>query len=105
MGRFVVAVSNTKQDMAKHKWQKGESGNPSGRPKCQARIDLEKALKIVAKKMGKGFIEDFVEKAYDDSSRATALIKKILPDLTETDLGENTRQVIMHIIDFAKVKK
>lgn len=62
-------------------WQKGQSGNPKGRPKKGVVYDLEKAIKKVEKAKGKKLLQHAVEQAFEDNSVLTAVLKKLLPDL------------------------
>ncbi len=83
--------------MANPNWKKGVSGNPGGRPKGtvnEAKRDLLVALKAAEKKQGISFISDYVIKSYNDSPRAIALLKKIVPDLTEADLAISGQSLV-----------
>jgi len=76
------------------KWQKGESGNPLGRPKKPEMDELRRAMKKAKEKNGdKSFLEHFVERAYDDNSVAIALAKKLLPDKTNTEIEGDVKYV------------
>ncbi len=66
-------------------YQKGESGNPAGRPK-KALIDkFEKAIKKVEKVKGKTIFQHFAERAFDDDGVLIAVMKKRLPDMKQVD--------------------
>lgn len=84
---------------------KGKSGNPNGRPKRPEVEELRQALKAVAEKKDKTFITSYTERAYTSDPMAIALLKKLVPDLTEGELGNNAREILMQIIDFGGVKK
>ena len=70
-------------------FQKGfdERRNMNGRPKRPEVEELRKALKYAQKQQkGVSFLSDYCVKAYTDSPRAIALLRKLVPDLTEADL-------------------
>jgi len=63
-----------------HGWQKGQSGNPLGRPKKPEIEQLRKALAEAKKENNNlDFLTVFVNKAYTDEKYAIALFKKIIP--------------------------
>jgi hypothetical protein len=69
-------------------FQKGRSGNPTGR---RAGIEeyftkLQKAIKHVEKAKGKKILIHAVEQAYEDNQILNALLKKLLPDISSTEL-------------------
>lgn len=74
-----------------HRWKKGErSPNPNGRPsKPEAEI-LRQALEAAKKKNGgKHLIEHAVEQAYKSENLCIAIMKKILPDKSVTEIQGN----------------
>lgn len=77
-----------------------EKGNKygHGRPKRPEVEELRQALKAAKKKKGVSFLNDYVEKSYNDSPRAIALLKKIVPDLVEGDVGDKTLDTFGDII-------
>lgn len=89
--------------MANPNWVKGVSGNPKGAPRKPEIAELRKALREAKKShKGKSFINSYVERAYTNSPMAIALLKKLVPDLNESDLGDVAAMTIADIL--AKVK-
>lgn len=68
-------------------FKKGNSGNPAGRPKAPEIEQLRLAIEQVQKKKGKDLLTHFVEMAYEDTKVLVALGKKIVPDLSASDLN------------------
>ena len=63
-----------------HRWQKGESGNPRGRPKNPEAEELRQALRQARKKHGnRGLVYHFVDRAYVNDNVLIALMKQVLP--------------------------
>lgn len=64
-------------------FKKGQSGNPAGRKKGTLTEvgKLREAIKAVEKKKRKKFLTMIVEKAYEDSTMAKAVLGKLVPDL------------------------
>lgn len=81
-------------------FQKGQSGNPGGRIN-EAKHLLRLAIETATKKHKQGPIEKFVELAYEDKQCLIELMRKILPDMTETDIGDNAQEIIRAIIEKA----
>ena len=61
-------------------FQKGQSGNPKGRPKKPVLEKLEAALKKEGKNQGITFFQHVASRAFQDDGMAVAVLKKILPD-------------------------
>jgi hypothetical protein len=76
---------------------KGHSGNPGGR-KSAEKAELLAALKKAAVDKDKSFLEHFVERAYVSDVVAVALAKKILPDMTESDFGDDTLKTFADLV-------
>lgn len=71
---------DVKQQKTPHRWKKGETGNPNGRPR-KPEIDLlRSALEKAKDKYGVDFIEHFVMAAFKNKEMAIALMKKLIPD-------------------------
>jgi hypothetical protein len=82
--------------MANPNWKKGGvSGNPGGRPST-ARAELIAAIKIASAANGDVTpLQNFVNKSYTSEAVLIALMKKMLPDMTETELGESTLSALI----------
>ena len=64
-------------------WKKGQSGNPNGAVR-KPEIELfRQAIAKVEKEQNKSLLEHAVKKAFESENVLIALMKKILPDLTE----------------------
>ena len=72
----------------------GQSGNPNGRPKKPEVEELRKALKATAKEKGEDFLTNYTARAYKSDPMAIALLKKLVPDLTEADLKTDGQSLV-----------
>lgn len=67
-------------------FKKGQSGNPNGRPRKPAVSELEQALKKAGKKAGKTFMQHCADEAFTNPQMTIAILKKIIPDLKQTEV-------------------
>ncbi len=93
-------ISNNKQiKRGNPNWKKGKSANPKGRPpgiKNFTISDLIDAIREVEKEKEIGLYKKFVNKAYVNSAVMIALIKKLIPDKTHTEIeGVGDTEIIM----------
>lgn len=65
-------------------FKKGQSGNPKGRPKSPEVEELRAAIREVEKGKKTKLLKHFVKKAYEDNRVLIALMKKILPDISQS---------------------
>lgn len=80
-------------------WKKGQSGNPNGRPGNPEIQELRNAIKKVQKTRKDTLLVHFVNQAYADKNVLIAVIKKLVPDLSTTELNNATEEAFRIIID------
>jgi hypothetical protein len=92
-------VKQEKSTRQPHRWKKGESGNPHGRPPVPEIEQLRTAIRIARKRNGnRDLLVHFVERAYVNDMVLIALLKKLLPDKTSGELkGEGFGNTAIHI--------
>jgi len=90
-----MAKNKPKNFFEPHRWKKGETGNPKGRPRRPEIQELRNALEIAKEKHKKSFLQHFVEKAYEEKDYAIALFKKILPN--ELFINKEDKKIVINL--------
>jgi len=80
-------------------FQKGQSGNPGGRPKISYMEQLSGAIKTVEKGKKKELFIRFVEQAYANPSIMIALMNKLLANQQHTQIEGLEPIEIIHVYD------
>ncbi|MFA6358593.1 MAG: hypothetical protein WCY09_08060 [Candidatus Omnitrophota bacterium] len=67
----------------------GHTNNPNGRPPAgEAFVEqLRNAIKTVEKDKGKSLMQHAIERAYVEDTVLIAILRKLIPEKTETDLN------------------
>lgn len=70
----------------------GHTNNPNGRPPAGESFveQLREAVKVVGKEKKKTLMRHAVERAYEEDSVLIAMMRKLIPDLNETDVNLKT---------------
>lgn len=66
-------------------WQKGQSGNPSGRKRAQWRKLFDAAIAVDTKKHKQSIFEHAIAEARKDNTLLASILRKCLPDLKAVD--------------------
>jgi hypothetical protein len=84
-----IEISNKKQNKGNPNWHKGmESPNPDGKPegtKNYLKL-LEEALEKQAKIEGKSYWDKLAQWSFRNPSVAVSILKKYVPDKTQTEI-------------------
>lgn len=82
-------------------FKKGQINNPHGRPKAPEVEELRIALKAAKEKNNKSLIDHFVERAYSNDKVLVAVMKKLIPDITLSELtGPDGKPLIPPVVKY-----
>lgn len=80
-------------------WVKGQTGNPNGRPRRPEIQLFREALARVEKEKGVSLLVHAVRQAYKDTPVLISLLRKMLPDLIQSEGEENPIERISDVAD------
>ena len=91
--------------MANPNWKKGVSANPKGRPKGSRDFatELLQAIKTVEKRDKQKLLEYAVSRAMTSDKVLCALLSKLVPDLSFTDIP-GLKDMVVKVINYADAK-
>ena len=88
----ITAKKPPKKKIRGKPFQKGNKANINGRPKGSVDFiaEMKRAIRTIGKEKGISLIEHAIQKAYTNPQVLIAMLKKIVPDMTQSDVKINT---------------
>ena len=80
-------------------FQKGQSGNPSGRKRSNWRKLFDAAIEADTEKHGQSIFEHAIEQARTDNTLLAAILRKCLPDMKAVEVKGDTQIPFQFIIE------